>query len=109
MTMRMLNINATFRKLSVQLSSENKKGFKKEVNSFVRDLRDETPVDTGRARDSWEIVYNLNENKASVESDVPYMPRLNEGHSQQAPSNFIELTALRHGKPLGPIVKIDEP
>ena len=47
-----------------------------------------TPVDTGAARNSWQmggegpVTY--------VESASPYMGRLNDGHSKQAPAGFIE-------------------
>lgn len=69
------------------------------------------PVDTGRARASWglwtaqdlrqpnaeasqaDVVFEWHE--ASLESvqgtNVPYVDRLNEGHSRQAPAGFLDM------------------
>lgn len=76
-----------------------------------------TPVDTGRARGSWTIAVNeadrtvlppappgqiypppaigaldvrLNESLV-ISNNLPYIVKLNEGHSQQAPKAFVEL------------------
>lgn len=72
------------------------------VNKLVDDLKRETPVDTGKARDGWRIDANGN-----IVNDVDYIDRLNEGTSKQAPKYFIEQTILSHTgvKPSGTIVR----
>ena len=75
------------------------------------DVKLTTPVDTGQARNSWyigytETYYNQNEpaltsninilvpkdkpNKIIVTNGTTYIEFLNNGHSQQAPTKFIE-------------------
>lgn len=82
-----------------------------------------TPVDTGRARSNWNVDinivdvqiveptskdpgpekalsaiarYKLND-VAYISNNLPYIRRLNEGYSQQAPAAFVE-TAVDIGK-----------
>ena len=108
--------------LSEELES-NDKEFINTVNSLnaiqaldaVTDLKAATPVDTGRARNSWVLSdredYFIN---SLVNSDVsalgsvrddkivplyvtngtPYIESLNEGSSKQAPARFVETTLL---------------
>ena len=56
-------------------------------------LKEVTPVDTGKARSGWNS-YTVKEFDgtigAVIENKVPYIGRLNRGHSQQAPKFFIE-------------------
>jgi hypothetical protein len=71
----------------------------------MRELRaalvDATPVDTGEARDGWEIVED------SIRNPADHIRRLNEGSSTQAPERFIEKTLLSHKgvSPSGTIVR----
>ena len=55
-----------------------------------------TPVDTGKARSGWDnrMVLSLRGElmSATIFNPVEYIGRLNRGHSQQAPSYFIEQT-----------------
>ena len=79
-----------------------------------------TPVDTGRARANWnmsvgtpdmsttentgapdsdatadEVLSGYQGNKAVyVSNGLPYIIRLNEGHSKQAPANFVEESVM---------------
>jgi hypothetical protein len=64
-------------------------------------LKAATPVDTGRARAGWHMTMR------GIENEVPYIGRLNQGSSKQAPALFIERTLLRHGdvRPSGIIVR----
>lgn len=87
-----------------------------------------TPVDTGRARNNWNadintvdasITEEVNPNTTGTEkitaalvsyklsdtinisNNLPYIRRLNEGHSKQAPANFVEKAVMvgkRQGK-----------
>lgn len=47
-----------------------------------------TPVDTGEARNSWQL--ESTDDETVVQTSSPYMNRLNNGHSKQAPAGFIE-------------------
>jgi len=88
---------------------EVKKEIRKDINSqmpiqkrlMVQDLRRNTPVDTGEARDGWHSTLT------GIENTVEHINALNDGHSQQAPALFIEKTLLsRKGvKPSGIIVR----
>lgn len=47
-----------------------------------------TPVDTGQARNGWQIE-DAGE-LTVVQNMVPYIGVLNDGHSKQAPAGFVE-------------------
>jgi len=85
------------KKKSRNIVSEGKHRVSKHV---LTDLKRETPVDTGRARDGWKIV------GSKIINNVPYISYLNKGSSLQAPSHFVEKTAIRrtHVHPNGTIV-----
>ena len=74
---------------------------KKRVEGLAR-IKAATPVDTGAARDSWQI------KRDKIVSDSDYMIDLNHGTSQQAPTHFIEKTLLTDPQltPNGTIVLI---
>lgn len=72
------------------------------ISVIMSSLIKATPVDTGRARGGWNLQSTAKGFKIS--NDVPYIEELNNGHSQQAPSHFIESVLLSHGKAIGAIV-----
>lgn len=50
-----------------------------------------TPVDTGTARRGWQAITPTQPYQdGAVENNVEYLGKLNDGHSSQAPANFIE-------------------
>jgi hypothetical protein len=57
--------------------------------SLLQALAQATPVDTGFAQSSWHL-----DDKGNIVNDAPYILELDVGHSQQAPSYFIETTVL---------------
>jgi hypothetical protein len=59
------------------------------VKKLIKDLKEETPVDTGAARNGWKY------NGSSIINKTPYIDDLNRGTSKQAPSYFIEQTLLK--------------
>lgn len=68
-----------------------------ELNAFNRDLYLEivktTPKRTGQASRAWskpEKVSTADFDKVITTNSLPYVPRLEEGYSKQAPSGFIE-------------------
>ena len=115
---------------SINLKGLSKKEIEKalvsEGNSEVRrralqlygHLKLVTPVDTGRARNSWNISYLRGQYKNSSDSitvgpllaqpngdtpivifisnGVPYIDRLNNGSSKQARAGFIQQAARQH-------------
>ena len=86
---------------------------------FYRQVSVSTPVDTGRARSGWFITVNspstevLPEgryrlsltqtvpgaisvsDKIYITNNTPYIGKLNDGYSRQAPARFVELAAAR--------------
>lgn len=51
-------------------------------------LKLRTPVDTGTARNGWDV--DLAGEYPIVMNNVEYIGYLNEGHSDQAPAGFVE-------------------
>ena len=100
--MSVTGIDAEFRKAELALKRQSTLGTAAAVGAMVADLRRETPVDTGYAREHWNAVPTLK--GWNVSNPAPYMDRLNAGSSRQAPARFIESTVLRHARPLGVIV-----
>jgi hypothetical protein len=72
------------------------------LNKIVQDLKDATPVDTGEARDGWQL-----DPQGNIVNDVEHIEYLNAGSSQQAPAHFIEKTLLAQQgiNPSGTIVR----
>ncbi len=72
----------------------------KKLKETLKRVSGMTPVDTGAARDSWRIEGD------TIVSDSEYIRELNLGHSEQAPSYFIEKAILADPalKPNGTIV-----
>lgn len=93
-------VKITIDSIKTQLNEAVRKGLNSEMNVLVRDLKEATPVHTGRAKDGW--YHNGN----SIQNDVDYVKYLNEGTSKQAPAHFIEQTLLAHDgvRPSGVIV-----
>ena len=59
----------------------------KTMTDLYEGLREATPVDTGRARDGWELKLG---DEPEIVNEVPYIGVLNDGHSDQAPAGFVE-------------------
>ena len=67
----------------------------------TNDARLATPVDTGRARNSWRVDKQGEDlttrlDRYRVRNIVNYIEDLNMGTSRQAPANFIEESFLRY-------------
>jgi len=63
--------------------------------TIVGQVKRQMPVDTGRARADWGHVEQSKSELETIQgSTLVYVPRLNEGHSQQAPAGFIDTIAL---------------
>jgi len=69
----------------------------------LTELRQDTPVLTGKARDGWFVQVGPGSASAAsvrigpiyVLNDVPYIGRLNDGWSDQAPPGFVQIAIAR--------------
>ncbi|MFZ4165309.1 hypothetical protein [Brevundimonas sp. NPDC058933] len=77
-----LNLEAELNEIAVQ------EVVKKLALDLQAGLMLATPVDTGQARNGWQIAEAGD--LTAVENMVPYIGVLNDGHSQQAPAGFVE-------------------
>lgn len=76
----------------------------KQTSRMTEHLARVTPVLTGVAQAGWTYRY-INANTFEIKNPVAYIGKLNRGSSKQAPAFFIEITALKYGRPRGLIVK----
>ena len=77
---------------------EANKQFEIAVLNAYLELRKETPIDTGEAKDGWELERAVSvDDIARIENAVEHIVYLNDGHSQQAPRYFVEQTLMRLG------------
>ena len=70
--------------------------FAERVLEAVRQLKEATPKDTGRASKAWSSTLTQSQ-VATIVNNTPYIGLLNDGHSQQAPKLFVEQTLHRLG------------
>jgi hypothetical protein len=73
---------------------------KKKVTFAVETLKVVTPVDTGEARSGWEDRTYMGFDgylDGTILNRVEHVEYLNRGHSQQAPSFFIEQVLIKVG------------
>jgi hypothetical protein len=103
MKMSFLNVKSEMLKLSKSVQNKHVEYVRQKANDLKQDLASKTPVDTGKARDSWMV--KATPKGADVVNTVDYIEKLNAGSSQQAPAFFIEQTALKYGTPKGVIVE----
>lgn len=58
-----------------------------------------TPVDTGQARQGWEVTTPTTAYEDGiVENNVSYIGHLNDGHSNQAPAGFVDTIVQKHSQ-----------
>lgn len=59
----------------------------------------ETPVDTGQARQGWEVTTPTTAYEDGiVENNVEHIVYLNDGHSPQAPEGFVDTIVQKHSQ-----------
>lgn len=69
--------------------------------NLIPQLEDPSPVDVaGAARQGASSAaalssYSIEQGSTFVSNGVPYLPKLNDGHSQQAPAGFIEASVVQ--------------
>ena len=93
-----------------RMRAHARKAVRKVALSTEKRVKQEMPVDTGRARASWGRWSGGTNNPEASEADsiwrteddgltnvqgsnVPYIGALNDGHSQKAPAGFIDAAA----------------
>ena len=111
---KVTNVKQTFEELNAEINKIVDVDTKRLTRQTVNALIEATPVDTGRARNSWKVIAeDINEKKlpperviATIDNDVPYIAELNSGSSRQAPSRFIERTVLQYFDADGVIVQV---
>ena len=72
----------------ISIDKEIEEAVQKKKEELLEKLKAATPVDTGHARDSWQI------DEQGIFNDAEYINELNQGSSTQAPKYFIESTVL---------------
>ncbi len=126
MTVRVSGVRATLEQNEDDLEREVARHHRATALSAYGNLVRTTPVDTGRARNSWTVSWdfpNITDSQSSTvvqqtltprsrpgviwfANGVDYIRALNEGHSRQAPTRFIE-QAIRRGIPEADLSSID--
>jgi hypothetical protein len=101
---KLVDVKKAFQDLKLQVDSEVEKQSSVINKKLLAELKEETPVDTGNARDSWEI-RKIN-SVTEIRNTTDYIQYLNQGSSKQAPRYFVERTALKYGSPIGTIVEV---
>jgi len=78
--------------LKYQLNAIVKNRVEEFKSKLVGELKRNTPVDTGKARNGWT------KTKIGVENHVDYISHLNNGTSKQAPRYFVQQAINRLSK-----------
>ena len=93
-------VKVDFKRELERLKAEVKKEADLSVEArtrFATDaLKSVTPKLTGHAASRW--TYEMENGVGLITNDAPYIDRLNEGHSKQAPPHFIEITLMTIGE-----------
>lgn len=90
MSVKVTGIEAYRAELRAEFAKRVAAGETRIVNDLIHDLKAETPVDTGEARDGWH------REGRNIVNNVDHIDVLNSGSSEQAPSHFIEQTILKN-------------
>ena len=89
-------VKAAIAKTKVDLNADIRKIF----FTGVREVIKETPVDTGRARANWQgtaknLPVHVLGQKFVLSNNLPYINKLEMGHSKQAPSGWVRKAVIR--------------
>ena len=108
MTITVINLKGAVSQLDKDIDKEIEQQLRAKSLRAFADVKLMTPVDTGQARNSWYIGYTERYSGAEATSNitiltpkdkpqeiivtngVTYIQFLNNGHSKQAPTKFIE-------------------
>ena len=99
MKFKIYNADAEMLRVAEEIAKQENMELEKRVG-LIRDmLKDATPVLTGKASAGWTS-RKLGKT-FHVFNNVEYVPVLNNGHSKQAPTNFIEQVLTKFGMVAG--------
>ena len=106
MKIKISGCKATLKEVRVKSEAARQLIVNLKSQALEKELIAVTPIDTGVAKAGWRrektpLGYD-------IKNDVPYVQRLNQGSSKQAPRYFIEQTALKYGTPKGAIVEFSK-
>lgn len=99
---RVQGLEAALESLDLDIQSEVNQLVRSRTLQAFGDVSLATPVDTGRARNSWRVsdtIYQISDFDLigqEVVNTTSYIEDLNMGSSNQAPSLFIEQSFLRY-------------
>lgn len=101
MTITVTGIDQTLIQADRQFEREADQEIRIRTYNATNDAKLATPVDTGRARNSWRVEKQGQDlttrlDRYRVRNVVNYIEDLNMGTSRQAPANFIEEAFLRY-------------
>lgn len=115
MAITTINLKSAPKDLKRDINKTIEKEFRARALKAFADVKLMTPVDTGQARNSWYIGYtekyfNNKEDNSNIQILIPkdkpqeiivtngttYIQFLNNGHSKQAPTKFIEAAFKKH-------------
>ena len=82
----MASLSVTIRN-NLDISPED---FQALCERIFNDIVDHTPVDTGYARDHWEIDFP-SDDECEISNSCDYISYLEDGHSSQAPDGMVQL------------------
>ena len=81
------------RQTILQIQKEASGEVKSVMDQFYTELKNQTPVATGNARSNWRRYRDVNigrgEKQEVISNSVPYIQRLDEGYSRQAPAGIV--------------------
>lgn len=89
------------RKATKQLDAEIGRDLDQYQRNLFLNLVKDTPIDTGNAQRGWKNVAEMKsisgtgQSKIVIRNDVPYIQRLDEGHSSQKPTGFVKQVIQR--------------
>lgn len=82
---------AAFDRWVARTEQSAEQAFRALVLDIFRNIQIRTPVDTGRARGNWQVEFNGSQ-EATIYNNLPYIERLENGWSQQAPTGMVRIT-----------------
>jgi len=106
MKINITGIESEFDRINKEVDHITRERLVEQTLGLLTELRADTPVDTGLAKQSWEVLGATpvgNNIAIDIRNPVPYIGDLNRGSSKQAPAHFIEKAALKYGTPIGTI------
>lgn len=83
-------------KATRQIEKDIAHGYDLYQDRLFKDLVRKTPIDTGQAQRGWKQIQKMgnligtNKKAIVLRNDVPYIQRLDEGWSSQAPKGYVE-------------------